>query len=307
MKEALELVWQVWGMWWNMPWWLHVIFTIPFVGFLVFQFIRLFSGIIGDISWKKEEQEKVKKLEIPETGEEIIENILPAVLAAVVMQGLTKGVAVPNQLIQKKGKTPVVKVVLESPLVLTLTEDKLKEGFNRAKSERGLGYLSKLEVEYRGLQSLLDNRKTENTLLNLDRISKLTGDLYQKGLNFLLKALNISEQLGTSSKEALLVESEELRSELNKCTPGSTLYNMVTERLASNAKSLSTIKSFSEKLDEYYCQVGLCRDSIREIRLGIPDLLSNVPKEELDKIIFELRTRVELAQRVQAEYTRQGI
>lgn len=213
----------------------------------------------------------------------------------------------PNQLIQKKNKPSVVRVRPEPSLNLALTEKKLREGFEKVNSEKGLNYLSKLEAEYKGLEYLLDGGKIEDTVLNLSRISKLTSSLYQQGLSFLTQALNITEQLRTSSKENLIAESEELKSELSRCTPNSTLYNMVTERLASNAKSLSTVKGYSEKLDECFCQVGLCRDSIREIRLSIPELISNRPKDEFDKIMLELRTRVELAQRIQAEYTRQGV
>jgi len=187
------------------------------------------------------------------------------------------------------------------------TERKLKEGFEKSKSSQGLKYLSRLEEEYKSLKSLLDGSNIEDTVLNIGKVSKLILSLYQQGLSFLTKTLNIVKQLDTTSKDALLNERGELNSELKKLTPGSLLHGMVTERLSSNEKSLAIVKNYSEKLDEYFCQVGMCTDSIREIRLGIPELLDNKPKEEFDKILLELRTRVELAQRVQAEYNKQGI
>jgi len=216
-------------------------------------------------------------------------------------------VTMPNQLIQKKGKPLVREPVKEVPMSILLSVKKLREGFEKVHLEEGLKHLARLEAEHKGLSTLLDSSGVEDTVLNLERVSKLTSSLYQQGLSFLAKALNVAEQLSASSKEDLVAESEELKTELGKCTPGSTLHNMVAERLASNTKSIRIVKEFHEKMDEYFCQVGLCRDSIREIRLGLPELIGNKPRDEFDKILLELKTRVELAQRVQAEYTKQGI
>jgi len=218
VKEALGLLWQAWNTLWGMPWWVHVLFTIPFVGFLVFQFIKLFSGIFGGISWSMEKPKKEKEVDI----DGIPTMVIASVVVGDLLGSLVKEKGVPNQLIQKKGKTPIAKVTIEQPIDLSSTETRLRESFERIKSKKGLSYLSKLEIEYKGLQSLLSGKKIEDTVLNLGRISKLTSDLYQNGLNFLLKSLSISEQLGTSSREDLLAESEELKSELNRCTPSLT-------------------------------------------------------------------------------------
>ena len=215
----------------------------------------------------------------------------------------------PNQLIQKKDRPPIDRVTKDAKDIATIAikESSLKAGFEKFSFEKGLKYLNKLEVEYKGLNSLLLNSRIEDTVLNLKRVSKLTDSLYRQGLSFLSQILHVAEQTSTSSKEELLEESKELREELERSRPNSVLHRMIGERLEKNSQALSTVKAYSEKLDEYFCQVGLCKDSIREIRLGIPELLDNKPKEEYDKVLLELRTRVEMAQRVQAEYTRQGI
>lgn len=290
---------------------MKLVFYLPIGLFLVFKVITLMIGIIGGFQSNK--TERIAKIEKEvETRELDIPELVTAAVATMVAVNLVSQVAevvdtMPNQLIQKKNKPLITKTILELPIDSALTEERLRKGFEKIQSEKGLGYLSKLETEYKGLKLLLENGRIEETVLNLKRISKLTSSLYQQGLSFLSQALNVAEQLNTSSRDNLLAESEELKTELGRCTPGSTLYNMVTERLASNAKSLSTVKGYSEKLDEYFCQVGLCRDSIREIRLEIPELLGNKPKDEFEKVMLELRTRVELAQRVQAEYTKQGV
>ena len=268
MKESFSLLLGFWHLFLEQPLWFHILFSIPFGIF-----------ILGRIT-------------IP-------------LVNSIVVGSATGEATMPNQLIQKKNKPVIVREVKESSAAIT--EQRLRDGFNYAKSEEGLKYLTKLEEEYKGLRYLLDNSSIEDTVLNLKRISKLTSDLYQQGLNFLSQALNITQQLSTSSREDLITENKELKTELEKCKPDSTIHKLVTERLSHNAKSLSKVKEFREKLDEYFCQVGLCRDSIREVRLGIPELLGNKPKDEFDKAMLELRTRVELAQRVQAEYTRQGI
>jgi hypothetical protein len=273
MREVFGMLWQGWGSLLSMPWWFHVLFSIPIVIFLIFKVVNLVISIVGDFGVS--------------SGEEVA--------------------TMPNQLIQKKDKSPIKERSYVPWVSVAPTEKKLRDGFEKAHLEEGLKHLTRLETEYKGLRSILDNSKIEDTVLNIERISKLTSELYLQGLNFLTQALNVASQLTTSSKEDLIAESKELEAELVKCSPGSTVYKMVTERLASNSRSLSTIKSLKEKVDEYFCQVGLCRDSIREIRLGIPELVGNMPKSEFDKVLFELRTRVELAQRVQAEYTRQGI
>jgi len=291
-----------WKMFLGMPWWFYVFFVGPLGFFLLLRLVTpLLNSIIGSVEAKEEKKEEV---EADISG--LIGTVVSVAMATTLLDsvvGTKKEVTMPNQLIQKKGKLPIVGEIKTT----SWTEVSLREGFKKASSEVGLKYLARLEDEYKGLEGLLQGSKVDETVLNLERISKLSYNLYQQGLSFLTKALNIIEQLTTSSKDDLLGEKSELEVELGKLVPGSRLHGMVTERLANNEKSLAKIKEFKEKIDEYFCQVGLCRDSIREIRLGIPELLDNKPREELDRIILELKTRVELAQRVQAEYSKQGI
>jgi len=310
MRETFSLLWEIWDLYLGIPLWFHAVFSIPLGIFLVFQMVQLIGGIWeGPKKSERREEVGIKKEEnlgISSLVSAMVSTVVGVSLLPTILEAVEEVATMPNQLIQKKDRPNLVEKK-ELPPILYQTEKKLREGFERVHSEVGLKHLSKLEAEYRGLRSILDSSKIEDTVLNIGRISKLTSELYQQGLNFLTQALNVANQLTTSSREDLVAESKELGAELSKSSPGSTVYKMVTERLASNNRSLGTIKGFNEKLDEYFCQVGLCRDSIREIRLGIPELVGNIPKDEFNKIILELRTRVELAQRVQAEYTRQGI
>lgn len=263
-----ETVGGFWGAFLSMPLWFHFMVTAPMSLFLAWRTYYLAYGIV--------------------VGPGGVE-------------------AVPDQLIQKKGRKAIPssgRIQLGS---FASVEESLQEGFARVKSEEGARKLTRLKTEYDGLQSLLVGSKLEDTVLNLDRVAKLTSKLYQQGLGFLAQALSTAKQLDTSSPAILLEESKELEESLVKSKPGSTLHGMITERLEKNTKSLSIVKEFGEKLDEYFCQVGLCRDSIREIRLEVPELLGNKPQEELDRVMLELRTRVDFAQRVQKEYDKQGL
>jgi hypothetical protein len=212
-----------------------------------------------------------------------------------------------NQLIQKQGKKPITKpelVIVRDNT--TSLERRLQAGFEKSQFDKGLKAFTGLKKEQEALMPLVVNRDLGGSLINLERVKSLTESLYLQGLTLLLQTLDISQQVGATNATALELENKELREELERNTT-STLQAMIEERLAKNIKSLKLVKSHRDRLDEIFCQVGLCKDSIREIRLELPELVAHKPKDELDKTLLELRTRIEFAQRVQDEYKRQGL
>jgi hypothetical protein len=215
-----------------------------------------------------------------------------------------KEVLMPNQLIQDPNKQPIKKI--EITIGVSSREKKLLDGFIRLGFKEGVKALQNLKNEYDNLKLIFDNNDMNNTLINAERIKKLTDNLYSQGLDLLMPALDISQQLAVTNIDNLTDENKELEEELKKCNK-ETLALIIKERLEKNTKSIGLVKKYRDRADELFGQVGLCKDSIREIRLELPELMSHKPKDELDKIMLELKTRVEFAQRVHEEYARQGI
>lgn len=215
---------------------------------------------------------------------------------------------VPNQLIQDSTKQPILKTKEEALRRDTiLKERELEEGLTRLGFEGGLRVFGKLRDEYSNLGTILVSRGIDDALINSKRLSTLTSSLYRQGLGLLVKVLNTYQQQEVTDTDSLITENEELKGELSKYSTDSRMYSLVSERISRNANSIKTVKSFKDKLDELFMEVRLCIDSIREIRLGLPELMSSKPRDELDKALLELRTRMEFAQRVQAEYASQGV
>lgn len=212
-----------------------------------------------------------------------------------------------NQLIQKKGKSPIGRdkpqPIIVSPSVISL-EGKLQQGFGDF--NEGMSAFLGLKKEHDALLPLLTNRVVADTLVNTDRLKTLTDSLYLQGLTLLLQTLDISQQVGATNTTALELENKELKDELDKCT-ASSLRAMIEERLEKNTKCLKLVKSHRDRLDEILMQVGLCKDSIREIRLELPELVSHQAQDDLEKVMLELNTRIEFAKRVHEEYNRQGL
>ena len=212
-----------------------------------------------------------------------------------------------NQLIQHKNKKPigreVPKPIIVSPSIINL-ESKLQQGFGNF--NEGMAAFLGLKKEHDALLPLLTNRAVADTLVNTDRLKTLTDSLYLQGLTLLLQTLDISQQVGATNTTTLELENKELKDELDKCAT-STLRAMIQERLGKNTNCLKLVKQHRDRLDEILMQVGLCKDSIREIRLELPELVAHKSQDDLDKVILELKTRIEFAQRVHAEYERQGL
>jgi hypothetical protein len=211
-----------------------------------------------------------------------------------------------NQLIQKKDRPPIIK--LESQVVYEtniLVEKKLQDGFTSLDYQRGLKNINSLKVEYDNLAKLYINRDSIGSLVNIDRIKKLTDSLYYQGLQFLDNTLSLVQQLAVTDVGNIASETGELEGQLESCND--VLKPIITERIAKNKKAMATIKEYNDRIDETLSQAGLCKDSIREIRLELPELLTYKSKDEYDKVVFELNTRIDFAQRVKEAYIKEGI
>lgn len=211
-----------------------------------------------------------------------------------------------NQLIQKPNRPSVVKpevqIVHDS---IILFERRLADGFNSLETQSGTKSFNGLKSEYDNLKKIFENSPIDNSIINVDRIKKLTSSLYLQGLKLLASALESIRQLGSTNAMDMELEVIELEKELGGCSE--KLKPIVEERIEKSKKALQAVKGYKDRIDELLCEAGLCKDAIREIRLEIPELMSHRPKDEYDKIMHELNARVEYAQRVKAEYDKQGI
>jgi len=211
-----------------------------------------------------------------------------------------------NQLIQKPNRPPIKKTEQEVVYQnINVQEKRLGEGFASLDYQPGVKAYNKLKNEHDSLKQLFDNRALGDSIVDIPKIKNLTDSLYSKGLRILASALDSVQQLGSTNTVDMELEVIELEKELDGASE--KLKPIIEERIEKNKKALGTVKGYRDRIDEYICQVGLCRDSIREIRLELPELMSHKPQDEYDKLILELNTRIAFAQRVKAEYDKQGL
>ncbi len=211
-----------------------------------------------------------------------------------------------NQLIQKKNKSPIVKPTIQINYDdTTLLENKLAEGFSKLDNKSGEKAFNSLKSEYDSLKLIFNNSPIGDSIINIDKINKLTSSLYLQGLKLLSSSLEYIRQLSTADYVLMETELTCLEDELKTCS--NNLKSIVQERIEKNKKSLQIVKGYRDKIDELLCQVGLCKDAIKEIRLELPALMAHKPKDEFDDILNELNSRMKYAQRVKDEYEKQGL
>lgn len=215
----------------------------------------------------------------------------------------------PNQIIQDPNKLPVKKletsVILPSGSPKTTVAVDLEKAFS--KYPEGLKVYKELKEEYEGLGLIFQSKGLDNSVVNSKKIGELAQGLNTQGTALLVKALNLFQQRDISTTDEIVQQCKELTTELAKYTEGSTMYKMISDRLQKNTASIKLVKGIQDQLDELFMQVGLCTDSIRELRLQLPSLISDLPRDGFDRAMLELQTRIGYAQRVQAEYKRQGL
>lgn len=204
-----------------------------------------------------------------------------------------------NQLIQDPEKLPKSVSIKSS-----LYQDFEKLGF-----ERGLRALKRLDTLNSDLVSLFARvSNIDESLVNISKMKTLTTSVYEKGLSLLGTTLEIAKTTGIENQFELAKECEELEEELPKYKDSKvSMYLILQERLDKNRHILELVKRNSDRLDETLANVGLCIDSLREISLELPELLVHKSKDDFNKVLLELKTRVEFAQRVKDEYDRRGI
>lgn len=214
----------------------------------------------------------------------------------------------PNQLIQDPNKLPVKRLETGTvwPSGLPKTTD-INLGRDFKKYPEGLVAFKDLNEEYEGLSTIFKSRGLDNSLVNTKKIGDLASGLYTQGTSLLVKTLSLFQQRDISDLKEITDQTTELKSELTKYTEGTTMYSMISDRINKNTSSIKLVKGVQNQIDEALMQTGLCTDSIRELRLQLPSLMGHLPQDEFNKAITELNVRIDYAQRVQAEYRRQGL
>jgi hypothetical protein len=172
--------------------------------------------------------------------------------------------------------------------------------------DRGTKVWSKLNEVHENLLSILST--ADNSIIDTDKIKKLESEVYAQGISLLKQTLETAKQItGTDNTlESLKSETTELQDELTKAS-SETLKNLIKQRIEVNSRNINTVKKASDRVDELLCQTELCIDSIREICLTLPELIVHKPKDEMDKVLIELNSRMEYAQRIKEEYVKQGL
>ncbi len=186
------------------------------------------------------------------------------------------------------------------------TKIDLRKEFEKVQFVRGTKSYTKLNDVYTKLDEIL-NSGTNDSIINIDKIKKLTSEIYIQGISILKQVLQIAQQTTVINVEELNNETQDLKNELSKCEINGTMYKIVNERIEKNSKLLSIVKKNNDNVDELLSQVGLYTDSLREICLELPELVNHKAKDDYDKIMIELDTRINYAQRVKEEYEKQGI
>jgi hypothetical protein len=213
----------------------------------------------------------------------------------------------PNSFQLQWGKSIAKGLDIVPPLpVVTLgpSERETKiEGLNFPELQKAF---NSLKSEYEGIGLLLNNNTLRtNKLVNIDRLKALSDELYSQGLNLLTPIIDLKQQLDRTDIGDLEEETKELALVVETGSP--RMKALLQERLEKNTNSLKLVKGFKDRINELLCQVKLCRESIREIRLELPEILNHTSSSELEKVMLELQTRVSFAQRVRNEYIRQGV
>ncbi len=222
--------------------------------------------------------------------------------------GVTSGLDSGEGLISR-GETLMVNQLIQDPkkLKIPISTNLLSEfkilGFSRG--ERALQKLETVDSDLKGI--FTRNPDLETSLVNSGRIKELADSLHLKGIGFLNDTLRIVRQSNTVSLLELTEQVEELEVQLEKYEEEKgTVYSLILERLSKNRSNLALVKKSSNKIDELLCHVGLCIDSLREICLELPELIGHKSRDDFDKVVLELNSRIDYAQRVKAEYDKQG-
>lgn len=331
LKFPFEILIQFWNIILTIPIWIKILCGIPLFLFTIMIIMRtliLINNIIFDRSIDKKDNMEIRYCPTCKMNT-VIEICKPYDRCSVCQRIYDINVygekdnELTNQLIQDPKKKKQVQGVEKcsrcgSSLYFAVAEIEqsikgvesvklqlnLTEQFNKINYTQGAIKFNKLSIEYENLNKIFTNN-IDTSLINVNKIKTLTTNIYNQGIGILNSILTIAQQLNNTNEKELTDELLELQENTSKFK-GKTL-QLISERVDKINNSLKIVKGYKDKCDELLCEVGLCIDSIREIRLQLPELTSHRPKEEFDKIVFELGSRINYAQRLHDEYKRQGI
>jgi hypothetical protein len=145
--------------------------------------------------------------------------------------------------------------------------------FDSISFSRGTKILAKLNDSHNQILSVFSNN-TNDSLINIDKMKSLELDIYNQGINVLKQVYEIAQQLQQSKVDELNAIHDELSKKLETLDKASPMYNLTSDRLDINSKSLGMIKKYNDRIDELLCQVELFTDNISEMCLELPELWS---------------------------------
>lgn len=214
----------------------------------------------------------------------------------------------PNQLIQDPKKLGILKTDTLTAKETVNKNTNSKIDFASINFDRGIKVANKLENIHRQILPVFINSSELNSLVDIEKMKKLELDLYNQGTNVLRQVYEIAQQLQQSKVDELKSTHDILKKQLDSLDPNKIgMFNLLQDRLEINEKSLSMIKRYNDHIDELLCQVELYIESISEMCLELPELLNHKTKDDMDKTLLELKSRIEIAQRIHDEYTKEGL
>jgi len=217
-----------------------------------------------------------------------------------------------NQLIQKPNKkkltpsTPEVRFHPTDISVVVSMETKLSNELTDCHFDKGIRAFQNVKSEMDHLKIIVDGANP-TTLIDVGKTYKVATDIYSKCLNFLSLSLQIYGQLEGTDYDSLKAENQELKAKVSEHFDNPIIYKTLVQAVDKNDKIISLFKKNSDRIDELFAQISLCKDSIMEIRLTLPELLNHESKDDLDRALVESKDRIEFGQRLLEEYKAQGL
>ena len=186
--------------------------------------------------------------------------------------------------------------------------ESLQHGFSRNELTQGLEALQQLAYEYTQLQSLLERRKGDQSLL-VAHIPALAEESYRQGLSVIEHAQELEQATRPSDRERLESEVIQLEREIQTLTQGGgqgTRRKVLEETLASHRERLRLMERQSLRVEELLYQAGRCEASLNRARLELLSLSADGSQGAVDAVTETLRRVIQQTRDVQEELKELG-
>ena len=186
---------------------------------------------------------------------------------------------------------------------LAKLKESLQKGFSKYKSTQGLKALQQLAYEYAQLQSTLERRKEDQSLLAA-RIPTLAEESYRQGLGVLELGLELVQAINSPNGERLEREKIRIESEIECIKRDATQarrVKLLKETLASHKERLSLLDQQAIHVEELLHQAGRCEASLNQARIQLLSLSADGYRDGVSSVNETLTRIIQQAKEVQEE------